>query len=197
MVTPLHDAVFARNRFELDHGEVAALLEIAVLVEHIGDAARHAGGEIAPGRADHDDDAARHIFAAMVAGAFDDGGSARIPHGEALAADTAEIALPGDGAVKHGVADDDRLLRDDAGILRGTHDDAAAGKALADIVVGLALEVERDAMREPSAEALSGRTLEADPDRVLRQAGMAIGLGDGAGEHRPRGPVRVADWHFA
>jgi hypothetical protein len=45
--------------------------EVAVLVEHIGDAARHAGREVAPGLAEHHDDAAGHVFAAVVAGAFD------------------------------------------------------------------------------------------------------------------------------
>ena len=84
-----------------------------LLVEHIGDAARHAGCEVAAGLADDDDDAAGHVFAAMVADAFDDGDRARIAHGEALAGDAAEVALALGRAVEHGVADDDRLLRDD------------------------------------------------------------------------------------
>ena len=110
----------------------------AVLVEHIGDAARHAGGEVAAGLAEDDDDAAGHVFAAMVAGALDDGDGAGVADGEALAGDAAEVALAGDGAVEHGVADDDRLLRHDAGVRGRADDDAAAGQALADIVVGLA-----------------------------------------------------------
>ena len=114
MAAPLHDAVLARHRLELDHGEIAAALEVAVLVEHIGDAAGHAGSEVPPGRADHHHDAAGHIFAAMVAGALDHGGGAGIAHGKALAADAAEIAFAGNGAVQHGIADDDRFLRHDA-----------------------------------------------------------------------------------
>ena len=43
------DLFLGRDRLELDHGEIAALGERAVLVEHIGDAARHAGGEVAAG----------------------------------------------------------------------------------------------------------------------------------------------------
>ena len=114
MVQLLQQVVFFRHRLELDHGHVAALGEIAVLVEHIGDAARHAGGEVAAGLADDDDDAAGHVFAAMVADALDDRDGARVAHGEALAGDAAEVALALDGAVEHGVADDDRLLRHDA-----------------------------------------------------------------------------------
>ena len=118
VAAPLHHLVLARHRLEIDHGEVAAPLEVAVLVEHVGDAARHAGGEIAAGRAEHHHHAAGHVFAAMVAGAFDHGDGAGVAHGEALAGDAAEIALAGDGAVQHRVADDDRLLRHDARVCR-------------------------------------------------------------------------------
>ena len=118
MVQPLQQLVLFRHRLELDHRHVAALGEIAGLVEHIGDAARHAGREVAAGLADDDDDAAGHVFAAMVADAFDDGDGAGIAHGEALAGDAAEIAFALGRAVEHGVADDDRLLRHDAAYWR-------------------------------------------------------------------------------
>ena len=80
-----------------------------VLVEHVGDAARHAGREIAPGRAEHHDHAAGHVFAAVVARPLDDRDGAGIAHREALAGDAAEIAFAFDRAVEHGIADDDRI----------------------------------------------------------------------------------------
>src|SRR4051794_11081018 len=43
-----------------------------VEVEHVGDAAAHAGGEVASRRADHHDAAAGHVLAAVVADALDD-----------------------------------------------------------------------------------------------------------------------------
>ena len=58
----------------------------------------------------------------MVAGAFDHGDGAGIAHGEALAGNAAEIALAGDGAVQHGVADDDRLS--------GTMPDSLGGRTI-------------------------------------------------------------------
>ena len=85
--------------------------EGAVLVEHVGDAAGHAGREVAPGLADHHDDAAGHVLAAVVAEALDDRDGAGVAHREALAGDAAEVALAGDGAVEHRVADDDGALR--------------------------------------------------------------------------------------
>ena len=45
----LGDLFFFRHRLKLDHRHIAARLEGVVLVEHVGDAARHAGGEIAAG----------------------------------------------------------------------------------------------------------------------------------------------------
>ena len=80
-------------------------------VVDIGDAARHAGGEIAPGLAQHDHHAAGHVFAAMVAGAFDHGDGAGVAHRETLARHALEIGFAGDGAVEHRVADDDVLGR--------------------------------------------------------------------------------------
>ena len=46
--------------------------EVVVRVPDVGDAARHAGGEVAAGRAEDHDAAAGHVLAAVVADAFDD-----------------------------------------------------------------------------------------------------------------------------
>src|SRR5258707_12223306 len=104
------DWIMARDRvlflghgFKLDHGEVAARREAAVLVEHVGDAARHAGREVAARRPDHHHDAARHVLAAVIAGALDHRDGAGIANREALAGDAAEIDLALDRAVRHGV----------------------------------------------------------------------------------------------
>src|SRR4029077_10659376 len=99
---------------------------------------------------------ARHVFAAVVAGALDHRNGAGIAHCEALAGNAAEEALAGDRAIEHGIADDDRLLGHNAAVDRRPHDDAPTGEPLADIVIALALEFEGDAAREPGAEALSG-----------------------------------------
>ena len=97
--------LFLGQRLQLDHGEIAARGEGAVLVQHVGDAAGHSGREVAAGAAEHDHDAAGHVFAAMVAGALDHADRAGIAHGETLASDTAEVAFAFDRAVEHRVAD--------------------------------------------------------------------------------------------
>ena len=52
----------------------------------------------------------------------------------------------------------------------GIDDQPAARQALADVVVGVALERHRDAARHERAEALAGRALEREADRVVGQA---------------------------
>ena len=183
----------AEQRLERDHRGVAALSERAVGVEDVRDAAAHARREIASGAAEHDDRAARHVLAAVVAGALDHRARAGVAHAEALAGHAAVIRLALDRAVHHRVADDDVLLR-----LGGTrrvriHDDASARQALADVVVGRALKLEGDAAGEEGAEALARDALERDVDRVLRQAFVAVPLRHDAGKHGADRAVGVAD----
>src|SRR5690606_23239849 len=135
----------ALHPLKLDHGRIAIAPEAALRVPHIGDAARHAGREIAPGGAQHHHGAARHVFAAVVAGALDDRRSARVAHRKAFAGHAAEEGLAAQRAVQHRVADDDVLGPVAAEVVGRAHDDAAAGQALADVVVAFADQVERDA----------------------------------------------------
>src|SRR5207344_3344542 len=151
---------------------VAEFGEVAAFVQHIGDAAGHAGREVAPGLAQHHDDAAGHVLAAMIAGAFDHRDRTGVTHGKALAGDAAEIAFTLGRAVHHRVADDDGFFRHDAGIARRLDDDAAAREALADIVVAFTFELEGYTACQPRPESLPRGALEADLDGVVRQAGM-------------------------
>src|SRR5439155_12107042 len=113
-------------------------------------------------------------FAAVIAGAFDDGGRARIAHAEALAGNTAEVRFARDRAIHHRVADDDVGLGDRRTCGIRVDDDAPAGKAFAHVVVGGALQLERDPTREESAEALAGYPLEGDVNRVLGKPGVPV-----------------------
>src|SRR5690606_5922780 len=120
---------------------------------------------------------AGHVFAAMIAGAFDHRDGARVAHREPLSGDAVEISLAGDSAVKHGVADDDVIGRLAVDVAWLADDHTAARQALADIVVGIADEIERDAMNRPGAEALPGHALEADAQLIGLEAGMAVAAG--------------------
>ena len=104
------DLVGLDQRFQVDHLAVAAARELAVGVEHVGDAAAHAGREVAPGPAEHDDAAAGHVLAAVIADAFDDHRGAAVAHAEPLAGHAADERLAAGRAVERDVADDDVLL---------------------------------------------------------------------------------------
>ena len=104
------------ERVEIDHARVEALPEVSRLVEHVRDAAAHARGEIAARLAEHDDPAARHVFAAMVAYALDDGPRAAVPHGKPFAGHSAQIDLAARRAIQRDVADDDVLFGHERGL---------------------------------------------------------------------------------
>ena len=97
--------LFLLHFLEIDHALVAKPVECLFLVEHVSDTTRHTGSEIPPGTAKHHNDATRHIFATVVAAAFDNGYGARVPNGKTFARDAAEIALTRNCAVKDGVPD--------------------------------------------------------------------------------------------
>ena len=76
---------------------------------------------------------------------------------------------------------------------RRIDDDLAAGQALADVIVGVAFQRQRHAARHERAEALAGRAVEVQLDRVVGQARGAVAprhlaAGDGADD-----AVDVAD----
>ena len=77
------------------------------LVEDVGDAAAHAGGEVSAAGAEHHDQAVRHVFAAVVANAFDHCGRAGVANREALAGDAVEERFAAGRAVEGDVADQD------------------------------------------------------------------------------------------
>ena len=173
---------------------IAALLgEVALLIEHVGDAAAHAGGEVAAALAEHHHQAVRHVLAAVIAQAFHHRRRAGIAHREALAGHAVEVGFAAGGAVEHHVADQDILFRQEGGSARRIDDQPAAGESLAHVVVGVAFEFERDALGQKCAEALPGRAGELEADRVVGQAGRAVAPRDLAAEHRAHGAMHVAD----
>ena len=115
------------------------------LVEHVRDAARHAGREVAAGRPEHHHPAAGHVLAAVIADALDHRVHAGVAHAEPLAREAADVRLAGGRAVERDVADDDVLLRHEGRVARRIDDDLAAREPLADVVVRVALEHERHA----------------------------------------------------
>src|ERR1700722_20235091 len=165
--------------FQVDGAEIAALLgEIAALVEHVGDATAHARGKIAATCSQHEHQAFGHVLAAVIAHAFYYGSGSRISNGKALAGHAVEKCFATGSAVESDVADQNIFFGGETGFARRVHYDAAAGQAFADVVVGLALEREGDALGQKSSQTLPGRAGELNLDRVVGQAHGTITAGD-------------------
>ena len=136
----------AEHRLHAHHGSVAAAGELAVFVIHVGDAAAHSGGKVAPGFAQHQHSATGHVFAAMVAGTFDHCRSARQAHRKALTGHPAEKRFAAGGAIHHGIAHNGVADGFAPKINTGPNYYAPAGQALAGVVVGVANQVQGHAI---------------------------------------------------
>ena len=112
--------------------------------------------------------AAGHVFAAVVAHALDHGGRAAVAHREPLAGHAVHVCFAARGAEQVDVAGDDVVLRPERRTFRRVNDEPAARKPLAEIVVGVAFELEGDARRQKRAETLAGRPGEFAFDGIGR-----------------------------
>jgi hypothetical protein len=81
--------------------------------------------------------------------------------------------------------------------MRRVDDDAAAGQSLADIIVCVTFQIEGHALWQKCAEALTGRTVEIETNRVIRQAFRAIPPRDLTPYDRTHGAIRVSNWRTA
>src|SRR5947209_1740257 len=109
------DILVIFERVKIDTGLVAAPgSEVAHVVVDVRDAPAHAGGEVAARRPDHHDGAVGHVFASVVAHAFNHRDRSGVAHREALAGDAVEKHFARSGAVEHHVAHKDALFRKEA-----------------------------------------------------------------------------------
>ena len=119
---------------------------------------------------------------------------AGVAHAEALAGGAQDEGLAGRRAVERDVAADDVLVGVEAGAARRVEDGRAPGEALAEVVVGLALELDGQAARREGHERLAGRARRRAGGWCPRAArprpcGASISLA----QHRAHRAVDVAD----
>src|ERR671924_344842 len=169
------------------------ILELAVFVQDVSDAAGHARGKIAPRFADDHDPSPGHVLAPVVAHTLDDCPHSAVAHREPLAGHAANISLAAGCAVKCDVADDDVFLGSKRRTLGRVENHFAAGKSFAKIVVGISFQLQRHTRRYERAEALAGRSLEVKMNCVLGKALRAKSPSDLAAQYRAHDPVSVAN----
>ena len=139
------------NLVQVHLAAVAVVGERAVGVVHVGDPAGHSRGEVAAGGPENHRVPARHVLATVVAHALDHGSGARVADAEALGSHPAEERLARGGSVERDVTDDDGLVRVKGGGRGGLDDDVAAAEALADVIVGVAGDLDGDALAHERA----------------------------------------------
>ena len=74
------------------------------VAQQVSQAAGHSGSEINSGRSENDGYAGRHVFAGVLANAFDHGEGAAVAHGKPFSGTAGNVKLATGGAVEHGVA---------------------------------------------------------------------------------------------
>ena len=126
---------------------------VGFAAENVGKASGHAGAEIQAERAEDEDDAAGHVFAAVLADAFDNRESAAIADGKTFTSAACDEKPAGGGAVKDGVSGENVAAAGGGGT--GRDGDSSTGETLADVVVGFARERESDSIGQKRAEALA------------------------------------------
>ena len=96
-------------------------------------------------------------------------------------------------AIEHSVADDAVLLTGERAADRWPHDDGAARKPLADIVIGIAKHFQDNALTQECAKRLSRRTTQAHMDMPFGKALHPVQARDFGAEPRTNRAVGVAD----
>ena len=104
----------------------------------------------------------------MIAQSFHYRSGAGIANREAFPGAAVEKRFAGGGAVQRHVADEDVFFRGERGCGR-IDDEAPAGKAFAHVVVGVAFQFQGHALGQEGPEALAGRAVELEPNRVVGQ----------------------------
>src|SRR6202521_2071494 len=181
------------NAADVDELVVVAIDEVALQVQHVGKATGEPGAEVDPGAPQHAHRAPGHVLAAVIPRTLDHRDRARIAHREALTGKSCGVQLPAGSAIQAGVAHDDRVLRQEARAARVAQHDPAGRHALADVVVGIAFQVQVEAAGIPYAEALPGVAAAAHGERRILHAVVAPAPRNLARQARADGAVEVAE----
>ena len=159
---------------DLDAFHVAAPREPLIHVQHKCATAGHAGRKVGPDFAQHDNQSAGHVFAAMMPQAFHHGRGAGIPHRKTLAGLAGRKQLTTGSAIETGVTHDDAAFSHDAGVGIWRNGNSAPAHPFTHIIVGVANQVQVHTLGVPDPETLPRRTHERQLERLTRQPGPAV-----------------------
>src|SRR5713226_4626907 len=113
-------------------------------------------------------DAARHALTPVITHALHDGRGAAVAHTKTLSRSPRRKQAPAGRAIECSVSENHVVLCCTRERLRRPDDDLSPGHALADVIVGLPLQMQGEARQTKGPETLSGRAAQVDGDGALR-----------------------------
>src|SRR6266404_8382672 len=120
-----------------DLDEIAVQDVLGFGAQYVSEAAGHARAKIEAERSENHGDSAGHVFASVLADAFDDRKRATIANGEAFPGAAGDKELAGGSAIENGITGEDIATARSGGA--GGDGNRTAGQSLADVIVGLAI----------------------------------------------------------
>ena len=155
------------NQVYLNHIHVTEIVEIVVLVPHVGNTTTHSGSEISTRFTKHYNTTACHIFATMVASTLDNSNSTRVAHTEALAHLTIDIQFAACSSIKTSVTSNDIVLGIEVASYWRENRNTTSRESLSKIVISLAFEFKINTLNKECAKTLTSRPLELNSYRSI------------------------------
>ena len=187
----LLDIVLIFHLLNGNHILIQIPVEMAVLVQHIGDTAAHACRKVFAGSSKNHHPAAGHILTAVLAHALNHCIGAGIADGKPLSGHAVYKDLSAGCAVEGYISGNDIFLRLVATALRRINDKGSAGKPLSKVIVGISAEGQGQALGNKGAKALASGSRTGYGNGILRQS-LLVASGDLRPQNGSEGPVRIA-----
>ena len=132
----------------------------------------------------------------MVSDALHHGPDAAVADTEAFSGHAADVGFTVGRAVEGDVADDDIFFGFKRAGFRRSDSQSGTGQTFAEIVVGIAAQVNRESGGSKRTKTLASRAAGPDDDGVGRQTLQAVATRDFVAEHRCHRALHVADRQF-
>ena len=151
----LQNIVLGGDLLDTAHTLVDAGIDIAVLIQHIGDTAAHTGSKVFADLTDNHHAAAGHVFTSVIAYTLDNSHGTGVSDTETLTGHTVDVGFTVGRTVQCHVTDNDVLILFVFNACRRIHDQLTAGQSLTKVIVGVALQLDGHTLRNKGSEALS------------------------------------------
>src|SRR2546425_333257 len=171
----------------------ATLPHLLLCIQHVGNTTGHSRGKVAAGLAQHYHAAPGHVFTSVIAEGLDHGVGSAVAHTKSLTRDAPNVGFAAGRTIERNIADDYVFLCAECSFAGWVDDDLPARQSLAEIVVRVAFEFERNSAWHKRAETLPGGTIERELNSVSGQPFRAVTASNRTAKHRADSAIDVTD----